>query len=282
MKDFSFADETIDLNRSQTYKLSIQIHLNGFSFSVLDSIRNKYSLLKHYDLSDKIRTEEKGKKIEHILQQDNYLQKPFQQTTCLCINPKSLIIPAPLFDERYIKKYFEFNQPMDELEELHYQYFNTIDSYNVFSIPNPISNALVSHFPKIQFYHHSFPLMNYHLNFIYQDKTSIGLNIYEDFIDILAINNKQLLFYNSFNFQKHEDILYYLLNVYQELNLDPSTQELMVSGTNFNHDSLKSELKQYIKKIHHIKPTKEYTYSYLFRKDLLFYFFNLFNLNLCV
>ncbi|MFP4019583.1 MAG: DUF3822 family protein, partial [Bacteroidales bacterium] len=50
MRDFSFADETLDLNRSSSYILSIQIYLNGFSFSILDTVRNKYSLLKHYDL----------------------------------------------------------------------------------------------------------------------------------------------------------------------------------------------------------------------------------------
>lgn len=281
MKDFSFADETLDLNRSTSFILSIQIYLNGFSFSILDTVRNKYSLLKHYDLSDQVNTENKGRKIEEILSKDAYLQNPFKKVNCLCANNKSMLIPSPLFEEQYIKKYFDFNQPMGELEELHYHYLKKTDSYNVFSTPNPFTNALIGHFPKIQFYHHSYSLINYHINFVEEEKPYLGLNLYDDFMDILVIDNKNLLFFNSFDFQNHDDIMYYVLNVYYQLNLDPETIELKLTGTNFKHEQLIKELKGYIKKVHHLKPAKEFTYSYLFKKEMLSYYFNLFNLNVC-
>lgn len=281
MRDFSLADETIDLNRSSSYILSIQINLNGFSFSILDTVRNKYSLLKHYDIPGKLTTDNKGGKIEEILSKDTSLQNPFKKVNCLCVNPKSMLIPSPLFDEQYIKRYFDFNQPLNELEELHYHYLKKTDSYNVFSVPNPVTNALLGHFPKIHFYHHSYSLINYHINFIEEDKTYVGLNLYDNFIDILVIDNKKLIFFNSFEFQNHDDILYYVLNVYHQLDLDPETIELKMTGTNFKHEQLIKELKEYIKKIHHLKPPKEVTYSYLFKKEMLYYYFNLFNLIMC-
>ncbi len=282
MKDFTFADETIDLNRSESYKLSIQAALNGFSFSLYDTVRNKYILLKHYDLSDKPSFEQKGEQIESFLSKDKYFQYPYKQVSALFSNPKSLLIPSPVFDEQSIKKYFEFNHPLEELEEIHYNYLDQIDAYNVFSIPNPITNALKKQFKNIQFLHHSFPLIFYYLNFIHSDKIHTGLNIYGGFVDILAVEKEKLLYFNSFDYQKNEDILYYVLNVFQQLNLDPSGNDLNVTGSNFQTDSLLKELKQFIKKVDLVKPPREFTYSYLFKKEMTHYFSNLFRVNLCV
>ena len=38
-------DETFDKDRTETYELSIQVSLNGFSFAVKDTIRNTFIVL---------------------------------------------------------------------------------------------------------------------------------------------------------------------------------------------------------------------------------------------
>ncbi len=45
--DIVFIDETFDINQTKNYNISIQAGLNGYSFSVIDPVRNKYILLKH-------------------------------------------------------------------------------------------------------------------------------------------------------------------------------------------------------------------------------------------
>jgi len=42
MQNVAFVDETLDINLTQLYHLSIQSDLNGLSFCILDPVRNKY------------------------------------------------------------------------------------------------------------------------------------------------------------------------------------------------------------------------------------------------
>jgi hypothetical protein len=283
MKDFTFADETLDLNRSKSYKLSIQVQLDGFSFSIFDTIRNKHILLKHYNLSNHPTLEEKGKKIEEILKKDKHLKNPFKKNSCLIVEPKSTFIPSKLFDEKHLKNYLDFTFPLNDLDEIHYTQVDQLDAYNVFTIPNPISNPLISKFKSIDFYHYSFPLLFYHTYFIHSESTHIGLSIYDDFIEVLAINKEQeLIFSNTYLYKSNADILYYLLAVYKQLELDTSQNDLFISGVNPIENPQIQYLKNYIKKVHPLKAPKEFTYSYTFKKSVIHHYTNLFRLNLCV
>ena len=52
--DLSIVDETFDANISSSYFLSIQASLDGFSFSILDPIRNKYIQFGSYTFQEHI------------------------------------------------------------------------------------------------------------------------------------------------------------------------------------------------------------------------------------
>ena len=45
---FELLDETLDLNNTETYHLSIQVALDGFLFAILDPAGSKYLGLKKY------------------------------------------------------------------------------------------------------------------------------------------------------------------------------------------------------------------------------------------
>ena len=41
-------DETLDINSTENYELSVQVSPDGFPFCLLDTIRNKYVLLRSF------------------------------------------------------------------------------------------------------------------------------------------------------------------------------------------------------------------------------------------
>jgi hypothetical protein len=282
MKDFSFVDETIDLNRAHAYRLSIQVSLDGFSFSILDMVRGKFVVLKHYDLSQEYSYDEKGAKLRNILGGDTHLQPPFKQTLAMVATRKSTLLPSAYFQEDHLKKYLEYNHDMEEIEEIHYNHLQEINAYNIFSLPSPISNALIDHFGSVSYYHHGIPFLSYHLQNAPDHKKITGLSVYDHFIDIGIFSREKLHFYNTFQWSAHEDILYYLLYIYKQLELDVSTHELYVTGSTENQRELKKLIDGYIKKSHYQKPPGEFTYSYTFRKELANCYTNLFRLSLCV
>ena len=282
MKDFSFVDETLDLNRAHAYRLSIQVGLNGFSFSILDLVRGKFVVLKHYDISSEPSADKKGDRIKQILSSDKHLAPSFKKTVALIATQKSTLIPASYFQEQDLKKYLMFNHDMDELDEIHYNHLKGIEAYNIFSLPNPISNAIINHFGSVGYYHQSLPFIEYHLDNSPADKKIAALAIYDQFVDIGIFSRDKLHFYNTFHWTAPEDILYYLMYIYKLLNLDVKGNDLYISGKTNNQKDLKSLIGQYIKKLHFQKPPGEFTYSYTFRREPVQYFTNLFRLSLCV
>jgi len=282
MKDFSFVDETVDLNRAHAYRLSIQVSLNGFSFSILDMVRGKFVVLKHYDLSQQEGYDPKADKLRQILSSDTHLQPSFKQSVALVVTRKSTLIPASYFQEKDLKSYLAFNHDLDELEEIHFNPLEEISAYNVFTIPNPISNLILNHFGKIPYYHHGLPFLHYQLDNASAAKKTAALSIFDRFIDIGVFSGNNLLFYNTFQWSTHEDILYYLLYVYKQLDLDVNSNELQISGTVRDQKDLKKLIDRYIKKSHMQRPPNDYTYSYTFKSEQTQHFTNLFRLNLCV
>jgi hypothetical protein len=282
MKDFSFVDETVDLNRAHAYRLSIQVSLNGFSFSILDMVRGKFVVLKHYDLSPMSNHDQKADKVKQILASDKHLQPSFKESVALVVTRKSTLMPASYFQSENLKSYLAFNHDLDELDELHFNPLQEIDAYDVFTIPNPLSNTILDHFGKIPYYHHGLPFLHYHLDNASGARKIAALSIFEGFIDIGVFSENNLLFYNTFQWSTHEDILYYLLYVYKQLKLDVSSNELYICGSTGDQKDLKKLIDQYIKKSHLQRPPNDFTYSYTFKNEQTHHFTNLFRLNLCV
>ena len=45
-------DETLDINSTENYELSIQVSPDGLSFCLLDSVRNKFVLFRSFGAED--------------------------------------------------------------------------------------------------------------------------------------------------------------------------------------------------------------------------------------
>ncbi len=42
-------DETLDINSTENYELSVQVSTDNLSFCILDTLRNKFVLLRSYE-----------------------------------------------------------------------------------------------------------------------------------------------------------------------------------------------------------------------------------------
>ena len=42
-------DETLDINSTENYELSVQVSPDGFAFCLLDTIRNKFVLIRSFE-----------------------------------------------------------------------------------------------------------------------------------------------------------------------------------------------------------------------------------------
>jgi len=78
-------------------------------------------------------------------------------------------------------------------------------------------------------------------------ETNVFLNVNDACIELVIKDKSELLFYNVFNYQSDEDILYYLLFTMEQFDLNPLLVRLSVGGQVAATDTLMKSLRKYIK-----------------------------------
>ena len=121
---------------------------------------------------------------------------------------------------------------------------------NVYIPYTDINNYIFEKFKAFDFYHYSSVLLEKLSNELTDNFShKVFLNINNSFIDILYFKNKQLIFFNSFDYKSKEDILYYLLFTFSELSLNPDNIHLVCCGFIDLDSELYALLYNYIRNI---------------------------------
>jgi len=109
----------------------------------------------------------------------------------------------------------------------------------------------------------------------------IFLNIHDGFIELAAKRKSGLLFYNVFNYSTSEDILYYLLFMMEQFDLDPAFTKLGVAGQRPVTDGLMEQLKKYIHQLVFCAPEPSVRLEGELQQLPAHYYFTLLNQHLC-
>ena len=81
-------------------------------------------------------------------------------------------------------------------------------------------------------------------------KENIILSVYSSHIEIVVKQEHKLLLANQFTIKTQEDILYYILFILEQYQLNPLTANISVAGNIDVTSGLLTTLKKYIKNIH--------------------------------
>ena len=267
-------DETLDINSTENYELSIEVNPDALSFCLLDSIRNKFVLIRSYGAEENksFNTDKLG----DLLRNDDFLTKRYKKVHCVMPSSKFTLVPAPLYDPGKKDEYFTFNHILEEDKVILADRTINPDAFIVFSVSKSLSELLKSSYPSAHLHHHIKILLDYtsssrkSLNGNY-----IHVHVERDFFNLIIYNNNILKFCNSFAYRNISDILYYVLNAFR--NLDIKQEEtLYFSGLTEKYDDLSSSFSLYIRNIKFAEPSGNFTFSYVFNDMELHRFINLF------
>jgi hypothetical protein len=281
MQSFAYIDETLDINTTQSYELSIQLNLNGLSFCLLDTIRNKYIALQNYSLKEDVSFDEYLDSIEKVLESSDLLNQQFKNVKLIWLSNKNTLIPSSLFTTNNLKNYFEFNQKIDDLDEIHYTELKYANAYSIFTIPNQIATIFTRLYPKILFYNQQSPAIESALFKNNSNEIKVYVNIEQGFFDLTITQADKLLIYNNFAHRNVVDMLYFIMYSFDQLKINPEITEVLLSGNITKNSEEHNKLKEFIRHIKFQKHSEEYSYSYTFNKVPQHRFSNLFNLSHC-
>jgi hypothetical protein len=272
-------DETLDINSTENYELSIQVSPDGLSFCILDSIRNKFVMIRSFGAEEnKYFT---AGKIQELLLKDDFLTKRYKKVFCVMPSSKFTIVPAPLYDPGKKDEYFTFNHNLEDDNIVLIDKIKDPDAFLVFSVSRSISEVINSVYPGV-YPHHHIKLLLDHTSSIRKSVNGNYINVHveRDFFNLIVFNSNQLKFCNSFVYRNISDILYYVLNAFK--NLDIKQEEtIYFSGLTEKYDDLSSSFSLYIRNIKFAEPSGNFTFSYIFNDTELHRFINLFTVINC-
>jgi hypothetical protein len=281
--DISVVDETYDTTITSSYFLSIQASLDGFSFCTLDPVRNKYVQFRHFKLQN-LTSEELPEIAEQIFEDNDLLNLPYKKVFILVPSPVSTLVPAGLFHAEEAPEWLSFTHQIPSANDIAYTKMKMADACTIFAIPERLKELFKRQFPEPLFFHQYVPMTETKLAISRPgtSKSQIILNIQNHFFDVVVLEKNNLRLCNTFEINGEDDLIYFTLFVFEQLQIPPTTADVQLLGNHPRMGEIKQKLGKYIKHVKQPGLPSGFQYSYLFRDVPGHQFHNLFSLAGCV
>jgi hypothetical protein len=280
MHNLNLTDETFDVNQSSNYFLLMQSSLSGFSYSVIDSVRNKCILLKHFDT---INSDWFGYRnfLNTVIEGDPNLKLSYKGVSHILVAKDFTVVPDTFISpgEDNLSLYF----PGTDSQTNSFMATASKASKAVVVCPYPkvLAELLQKYFPGARLTHLCLPLISNLINESARTLRHVFYMIINDgFITIGVAHSSRLDFINTFKAQTFEDILYYLVTVLDKFKVTPDVAEVYVQNSTFTPDIM-TKLQSNIGKVRNLKASQNMVYSYIITEDLLERYANMLNLYHC-
>ncbi len=242
--------------KNTTYKLSIQLNLNGFSFCIVNSKEEIIASEDYFSNEYVLSEQELYTKITTAFNTKPELQAKFEKVVITYTNELYSFVPKDLFDAKHKELYFKFSIKTLATDLICDDELKSASIVNLFIPYVNINNYLLDHFNQFNFHHHSAVLVDYILSKkSTENSTGLYLYFHSQHFDIIAIKEGELLLCNTYNQHSKEDVLYYLLFVIEQLGYSPET--VYVELLNLVPDEYFGLLYTYIRNIN--KTSKPFT-----------------------
>jgi hypothetical protein len=280
MAVFELFDETLDINSTENYDLAVELSESAMSFAVIDSIRNKYILLRSF-ISDDNRSFTL-EKLSDLVRTDDFLNKTYRKRGIIVISEKSTLVPAQLYDPAMKDEYFRLNHADHENDTVMVNRLKHPDAFLLFSVPAVTMTVINSFFKGAETFHHLRTLTEaaFHQG-VHPGGKGMILWVGTGFISVIMLASGNPVFINSFRYRNISDIIYFMGSVQTSCSFERETP-VYLAGNIEMPDELWSSLKQYFPDLTFLKPAARSGFSYVFNDLKLHRYINLFTVNSCV
>ncbi|MFV0376376.1 MAG: DUF3822 family protein [Mangrovibacterium sp.] len=276
MQRISLVDETFDLNFTLEYCLSIQLSLDGFSFSILDTVQNKVVYLFHQELYE-AEPDFLLKRLKTIYEESELLELPYKKNRILLSAPgRSCLIPYSYYQANQLDRYLQTTLTPRSGFVAQSTAIPVFSQWIVFDTPQLILEFLQQKHPGTELMNETRVVCP---EFVRSHNT-LKITIHKKHIVLIALNEAGVCFFNSFPYDTENDQLYYILGVVKQFGYDP--EHLILDGQVNKHATIYHRLKQYFNQVEIAANPRGIHFSYLFDKLPDARFVTLFNSFVCV
>lgn len=222
-------NSTLDTT-SNYKKLSIQISLNGLSFCVVDTLDNTVLASERKIFDTELDSLELEKELVTMLKEHNITTATYAEVIVTHRNTLFCFVPKSLFVEEEAHNYLKYNTKVLATDLISQDEIANFDIVNVFVPLVNINNYIYDLFGNFIYKHSSSIITSSLLNANTNNDITCYVYASERQMDIIIIDKKKLLLFNSFEYTTTEDFLYYLLFTSEQLKLNNETVLLRLFG----------------------------------------------------
>jgi hypothetical protein len=265
------ADESFDAKDLQKYDLTFEMGEKTFGYSLRDVEKNKFIALGSY-----------RNHLVDLISSLSWLGGQFHSVNGIIGNSRFTLIPEALYIDNVKESYFNFLHEVETGEVVLSDRLTHLGIYTVYSIPGNCRKDVDKVFPKVTLCHISSVLIsNIWMSVKNMTGCKVFLNLREGQFDLLAFEGNHLKYCNAFHFLTAEDIAYYVIFVFEQLNLNPEEVPLVLLGNVDKFSPVFELLLRYIRDIEFARRNEGFNYSYLFNDVPGHYYYTLLNPSPC-
>ncbi len=240
-------DESFNLEKTNEYILSIQVSLDGFSFSVIASNDKKLLALNHTPVTIS-NPRFLSRRFTEWLLTETLLQHTYKETRLIIASDKFTLVPDSLYEP--IKK-IALIQPVcefDATEIIHENFIEKFHAHLLFAASPQLNTQLKS--TKVL---HPVKLL---LENTPEILTENGLILWFNYKGcyLILFSADKIIVANHFSITNENDILYYALATLKQLGIAPKKTEVLFAGEMAENESLQNSLQKYFISIRYLLP----------------------------
>lgn len=205
------------------HALCMDLTQDKFRFSIVDPKSKEEFYHEEISLHDCTKEELKAH-LNHAL-----FDLEFATYSLSAGSERNTLIPTSLFNFSDVDHIFKLNYPLPH-EQLDYNRLAELSIVNIYEMPLWIKSLFVVRFPRIKILHRSTVI----LRGVFDQaifKPKINLFVEEGQFYLLITDKSKLTFFNRFDYKSIADLVYYVLFVLEQKELDVNQFELLLFGT---------------------------------------------------
>ncbi len=263
--------------------LSMELLPGGFSYSVLDTDKFRYTYLESVEFEQPRDHEHYAQLLDLFTRSKKLLTSSYQRISLAFSSPKVTFVPADLFSYMDKNKFVDFNIYPEDDFEIKTDKLNNLSAYALYPFPRVLLQKINYLFPGCRLRHISTSLIENILYMVRYGRLNpdLVIHVQKDHFEVLVFENEELSFYNSFNYHTWDDLFYYLFFVLEQLGLQAEDLNTMVYGEVSIQGDFYKKLRLYVKSLSFGPRSDLYRYSEAFDEVPHHFYFNLLNLNAC-
>ena len=258
--------------------LYIDIGPGHVLYTILEPENNQFVVLQYFSL-DKYNAFNQCKE---ILFHNDWLTKTYHKVLVSYNFASSLLVPESLYNENansasLTMVYGDLNHG-----EAFSYFLQDWEMYNIYRVPPGLHQLLSDHFKQVSFFHvYTLLLKTIKAKGNETEASQINMAFYNNSLLCSLLQNGKLQLLKNFDYDTAEDVIYHLLNICRQFDVNCENITIKVSGFIDSHSSVYAELEKYFMNIVLDERPAAFHYDALFDEYPRHFFTTLFNTALC-